>query len=111
MSACVSCPNNHAIQNPSQLGVVYFAVVFVGAVVAAPLDDQWSAGIAEKGLEELTPYTWALQRNCDVQEPLQRPLQTPPQHAQRQAGTLWWLRGFPSLRTRDLRGVMRGESI
>ena len=55
MSACVSYTYNHAIQNPSQLSVVYFAVVFVGAVVAALLNDKWSVGIAEKGLEELTP--------------------------------------------------------
>ena len=55
MSACVSYTYNDAIKNPSQLSVVYFAVAFVGAVVAAPLNDQWSVEIAEKGLEELTP--------------------------------------------------------
>ena len=66
MSACVSYTYNHAIQNPSQLSVVFLAVAFVGAVVAAPLNDQWSVGIAEKGLEELTPLTWSLQTNGDL---------------------------------------------
>ena len=66
MSACVSYTYNHAIQDPSQLSVVYFAVAFVGAVVAAPLNDKWSVGVAEKGLGELTPSTWSLQTNGDL---------------------------------------------